>query len=165
MRQELSTDEVSRFIEASPQTLYDLVSDVTRTPEYSSEVVRCTWIGGATGPAVGARFKAINKAGHGPKWPNKPVVTAADPATEFAFARTEPFGGTVAWRYRFVPEGAGTRVTESYEVTKKLTIVGWFIIGTLYGLKDRRSDLRAGMTASLDRIAELTEGANGSAHG
>jgi hypothetical protein len=165
MMQELTTDQVSRYIEASPQALYDLVSDVTRTPEYSSEVVRCTWIGGVTGPAVGARFKAINKAGHGPKWPNKPVVTAAEPAKEFAFARTEPLAGTVAWRYSFSPEGAGTRVTESYEVTKKLTIVGWFIIGTLYGLKDRRSDLRAGMTASLDRIAELTEGTNDPARG
>jgi hypothetical protein len=158
MRQELTTDQVSRHIEATPQVLYDLVSDVTRTPEYSSEVVRCTWLGGATGPAVGARFKAINKAGRGPNWPNKPVVTAADPGREFAFARTEPFAGTVAWRYSFEPEGTGTRVTESYEVTRKLTAVGWFVIGTLYGLKDRRSDLRAGMTATLDRIAKMTEG-------
>jgi hypothetical protein len=165
MRQELSTDHVSRYIEAPPQALYDLVSDVTRTPEYSNEVVRCTWIGGATGPAVGARFKAINKAGRGPKWPNKPIVTAADSGNQFAFARTEPFAGTVEWCYSFVPEGTGTRVTESYEVTKKLTIVGWFIIGTLYGLKDRRSDLRAGMTASLERIAEIVENAKDPARG
>jgi hypothetical protein len=158
MRQELTTDRVSRHIEATPQVLYDLVSDVTRTPEYSNEVVRCTWVGGATGPAVGARFKAINRAGRGPNWPNKPVVTAADPGREFAFARTEPFAGTVAWRYLFEPEGGGTRVTESYEVTKQVTAVGWFVIGTLYGLKDRRSDLRAGMSATLDRIAEMTEG-------
>jgi len=53
-------------------------------------------------------------------------------------------------------DGTGTRVTESYEVTRKLTIVGWFIIGTLYGLKDRRSDLRASMLATLDRLAEIT---------
>jgi hypothetical protein len=46
-------------------------------------------------------------------------------------------------------------------VTKKLTIVGWFIIGTLYGLKDRRSDLRASMAATLDRIAEITEAPSG----
>ena len=90
MRQELTTDQVSRHIEATPRVLYDLVSDVTRTPEYSNEVVRCIWVGGATGPAVGARFKAINSAGRGPNWPNKPVVTAADPGREFAFARTEP---------------------------------------------------------------------------
>ena len=157
MRQELTTDSVSRYIEASPGDLYDIVSDVTRTPEMSPEIVACTWIKGDTGPRVGARFKAINHAGRGPDWPNKPVVVAVDPGREFAFARTEAFAGTVEWRYRFEPEGTGTRVTESYAVTKELTIIGWFIIGTLYGCKDRRSDLRAGMVRTLDRLAEISE--------
>jgi hypothetical protein len=53
--------------------------------------------------------------------------------------------------------GTGTRVTESYAVTKELTIIGWFIIDTLYGCKDRRSDLHVGMEHTLDRLAEITE--------
>jgi hypothetical protein len=159
MRQELTTDSVSRHIEASPDDLYDIVSDVTRQPETSPEIVSCVWIKGATGPQVGARFKATNHAGRGPNWPNKPVVVTADPGREFAFARTEAFAGTVEWRYRFESEGTGTRVTESYAVTKELTIVGWFIIDTLYGLKDRRADLRAGMERTLDRLAEISENA------
>jgi Polyketide cyclase / dehydrase and lipid transport len=157
MRQQLTTDAVDRYIEATPEALYDIVSDVTRTPELSSEVVRCTWIKPATGPEVGARFKAINHAGRGPNWPNKPVVVTADPGREFAFARTEKFAGTLEWRYRFEPDGSGTRVHESYTVTEDLTIVGWFIIGGLYGLKDRRGDLRAGMIQTLDKLAQLTE--------
>lgn len=157
MRQELTTDSVSRYIEASPRDLYEIVSDVTRQPETSPEIVKCTWLGGATGPAVGARFRAINHAGRGPNWPNKPVVTAAKPGHEFAFARTEAFAGTVEWRYTFETEGSGTRVTESYTVTRKLTIIGWFIIDTLYGLKDRQSDLHAGMTATLERLAALVD--------
>ena len=157
MKQELTTDSVERYIEASPESLYALISDVTRTPEYSPEIRRCTWIGGAAGPAVGARFKAINTAGRGPAWPNKPVVLTADPGKEFAFSRTEVGGGTVVWRYTFTPEGTGTRVTESYEVTDPVNALGWFIIDTLYGLKDRRSDLRTGMTTSLERIAAIVE--------
>jgi hypothetical protein len=157
MRQELTTDEVSRYIDASPDDLYNIISDVTRQPETSPEIVKCTWLNGATGPAVGARFRAINHAGRGPNWPNKPVVVTADPGKEFAFARTEAFAGTVEWRYRFHPEGAGTRVTESYTVTKDLTIIGWFIIDTLYGLKDRRTDLRSGMEQTLDRLAQIVE--------
>jgi hypothetical protein len=157
MRQVLTTDTVERYVGASPHALYDLISDVTRTPELTPDIVSCTWLDGATGPAVGARFKAVNHAGRGPNWSNKPVVVTADPDREFAFARTEPFAGTVEWRYRFVAEGEGTRVVESYTVTKNLTVIGWFIIGTLYGLKDRRSDLRASMIATLDRIAELVE--------
>jgi len=157
MRQELTTDSVARHIEASPQVLYDLIADVTRTPELTPDIVRVEWLDGATSAAVGARFKAINKQGRGPNWSNKPMITTLEPGREIAWARTEPFAGTVEWRYRFEPEGTGTRVTESYEVTKPLALMGWFIIGTLYGLKDRRRDLRASMVCTLDRIAELAE--------
>jgi len=66
MRQNLTTDTVERHIEASPELLYDIVSDVTRTPELSPEIVKCTWVKGTTGPEVGARFRAINSAGRGP---------------------------------------------------------------------------------------------------
>jgi hypothetical protein len=41
---------------------------VTRTPEFSPEILRCTWLDGGTGPAVGVRFEAVNKAGRGPAW-------------------------------------------------------------------------------------------------
>jgi hypothetical protein len=165
MKQELTTGAVDRYIEASPQALYELISDVTRTPEITPDIVSCTWLDGASGPAKGARFKAVNRAGRGPNWSNKPVVVAADEGREFAFARTEPFAGTVEWRYKLVPEGTGTRVIESYTVTRQLTIIGWFIIGTLYGLKDRRSDLRNSMIATLDRIAEITEASSQPAPG
>lgn len=162
MRQELTTDTVDRYIEASPETLYDFIADVTRTPERTTDIVHCEWLDGATGPAVGARFKATNKQGRGPNWSNKPVVTVAKRGEEFSFTRTEPFAGTILWRHRFVPEGTGTRMSESYEVIKPLTVVGWFIIDTLYGMKDRQSGLRASMQQSMDRVAEVVEpAANG----
>ena len=157
MRQDLTTDQVDRYIEAPPEVLYELIADVTRTPELTPDIVKVEWLDGATEAVVGARFKATNRQGRGPDWHNKPVITVADAGREIAWARTEPFAGTVQWRYRFEPEGTGTRVTESYEVTKPLRLMGWFIIGTLYGLKDRRADLRASMERTLDRLAELTE--------
>jgi hypothetical protein len=157
MRQELTTDSASRYIEATPEALYTLISDVTRTPEYSPEVVKCTWIKGATGPAVGARFKAINHAGRVPDWPNKPIVTVTEPGRLFAFERTEVGGGTIEWRYVFEAQGTGTLVTESYTVLKNVNALGWFIIDTLAGLKDRQTDLQTGMTISLERIAAIVE--------
>lgn len=157
MKQQLTADKASRYIEATPDALYALISDVTRTPEYSPEVVKCTWIKGARGPAVGARFKAINHAGRVPDWPNKPIVTAAEPGRTFAFERTEIGGGTIEWRYQFDPQGTGTLVTESYKVLKDVNALGWFIIDTLAGLKDRQTDLKRGMTVSLERIAAIVE--------
>lgn len=155
MRQLFDHDEVSRYIEATPEALYDLVTDVTRTPELSPDIVSCTWLDGATGPAVGARFKSVNDGRGKPNWSNKPIVTVADRGREFVFARTEPFAGTIQWRYVFTPQESGTLVTESYSVVRPLTILGWFIIGTLYGRKDRTSELRASMEQTLDRIAEV----------
>jgi uncharacterized protein YndB with AHSA1/START domain len=157
MRQELDHDSVSVRMEAPPEVVYALVADITRTPEFSPEILECTWLDGATGPAVGARFKARNKVPNRPAWHNKPIVTVVDPPREFAFARTEPFGGTVEWRYGFEPDGAGTVVTESYTVTRAMGRVGWFIIGTLFARKDRRADLRAGMEQTLERIRTTAE--------
>jgi Polyketide cyclase / dehydrase and lipid transport len=158
--QTLDNDSVTTYMEAEPAVVYELVSDVTRMPEFSPEIRRCTWLDGATGPAVGARFAAVNKVQRGPGWTNKPVVTVVEPGREFAFARTEKFGGTVVWTYKFEPKGTGVRVTESYEVTRPISPIGWFVIGGLFGRKDRRADLRAGMEQTLERMRVVAERAS-----
>jgi hypothetical protein len=157
MIQSLDHDTVSLRMQATPDTVYALVSDVTRTPEFSPEILECTWLDGATGPAVGARFKARNKVANRPAWHNKPVVTVAEPGRQFSFARTEPFGGTVEWTYAFEPDGDGTLVKESYAVTKQLHPIGWFIIGVLFARKDRQTDLRGGMEQTLERLRTVAE--------
>lgn len=159
MMQQLDRDEVVRVVHASPDEVYRLISDVTRTPEYSPEVVQCTWQDGATEAVVGARFAAKNKVGRGPAWTNHPVVTLAEPGRAFAVSRTEKGAGTIVWRYDLEPHPDGTLIRQSYEVASPVTRLGWFIIGILYGLKDRRAGLRANMDASLARLAEVVEAA------
>lgn len=155
--QHLDRDEVSLLIQAPARELYELVADVTRTPEFSPAVVRCTWLDGATGPAVGARFEAVNTTGAGRTWKNRPVVTAAVPGREFAFSRSEPFAGTLLWRYTFAGENGGTRVTESYEVTKPVTRLGWFVIERVFRAGDVPAGLRAGMQTTLERLRATAE--------
>ena len=152
--QQLDHDQRTATIPAPPELLYGIVSDVTRTPEYSPDVASCRWLDGATGPAVGARFEAVNTA-NGKSWKNRPVVTAAEPGRAFAFARTEPLAGTVAWRWSFEPVGDGTRVTVGYEVTKPITRLGWFVIERVFRGGDRRVALGRGMEQSLARLQEL----------
>jgi Polyketide cyclase / dehydrase and lipid transport len=155
--QTLDHDQVRVHIDAPPEAVYALVADVTRTPKFSPEIQRCTWLDGATGPAAGARFEAVNKVSRGPAWKNRPVVIAAQPGREFAFSRTERLAGTLVWRYRLEPDGTGTRLTESYEVTRPISRLGWFIIDRLFGCHDRRAELRAGMHQTLQRIRETAE--------
>jgi ribosome-associated toxin RatA of RatAB toxin-antitoxin module len=155
--QQLDRDRVSILVQASPEDLYAVVSDVTRTPEFSPAVVSCRWLDGATGPVVGARFEAVNTTEAGKTWKNRPVVITAEPGREFAFSRTEPFAGTLVWRYRFEPEDDGTRVTESYEVTRPISRVGWFVIERIFRAGDVEAGLRAGMRETLERLRATAE--------
>lgn len=156
MTQTLDRDAVSLVVPAAPDRVYALVSDVTRTPEYSPEVTSCTWVSPVDHPRPGDRFRAVNNVGRGRPWTNTPVVVTATPGREFAFARTERMAGTVEWRFVLEPVGDDTTlVTQSYEVTAPVSRLGWFWIGTVYGRKNRRADLRRGMEQSLERIREI----------
>lgn len=155
--QTLDRDEVSTVVAAPPEVVYGLVADVTRTPDFSPEITSCRWLDGATGPAVGARFEAVNTNARGKSWRNRPVVTVAEPGRAFAVTRSEPFSGTITWRYRLEPVDGGTRVVESYEVERPVSRIGWFVIERVFGDRDRRGALNAGMRTTLERLKAAAE--------
>ena len=157
MTQRTSHDAVSIDIAAPPDEVYALVSDITRMGEWSPECVQCTWAKGATGPEVGARFKARNKGGRGPAWGNTPTVTAAEPGHEFAFNRKGPGVGSYTWRYVMEPTTTGTRLTESFDAEKVLGPVMTLITEKWTGSSDRDADLRRGMTTTLARLKAAAE--------
>jgi hypothetical protein len=154
--QPLTRDQVALHIDAEQQTLYSMVADVTRTPEWSPEVVACRWIDGATGPAVGARFRARNKL-RWFAWSNSPVVVTADPGREFTFSRAERGGGELVWRYRFEPAETGTTVIESYEVIRRVPMALSWMLRLVLGVQDHRAHLKAGMHTSLLRLKDTAE--------
>jgi len=143
------------YVEASPVRVYQLVSDITRMGEWSPETYLCTWVDGATGPVVGARFKGHNRRGL-LRWCNTPEVIAATPGREFAFRRVV-LGNEVHWRYRMQPDGSGTRLSESYEVLTPSP--GWMnrLVGLLMGVNDREADLLLGMRTTLERMRYALE--------
>ena len=150
--------EARIHVSAPAEKVYDLVSDVTRIPEWSPECVRCEWIGGATGPAVGAHFKGTNKRSF-IRWSTKPRVVAAEPGQEFAFvANAIPVGDTTKWTYRFEPSpSGGTDVTESFEIVHD--VPRYIVLGEkIMGIKDRKADLEANMQQTLERIKSAAEG-------
>jgi len=50
-------DSVTVTMAASPAQVWALVSDVTKIGRYSPETFEAEWLDGATGPAVGVRFR------------------------------------------------------------------------------------------------------------
>jgi uncharacterized protein YndB with AHSA1/START domain len=152
-----TTVEVSMHVDAAPETVYAVVSDVRRMGEWSPETIRCEWIEGATGPAVGARFKGTNKRGFA-TWSTKPTVVAADPGREFAF----DVGADTRWTYRFEPDDGGTRLSESFEMLRDLRWYYAFAERWMMRVKDRRGDLERGMTTTLGRIKQVVESGSSS---
>lgn len=101
-------------IEASPDEVYAILTDLSRISELSPECYRAEWEGGATGPAVGARFRGYNRHA-GNEWDAGCVVAAANPGEEWAFEVPADDGRSTTWRYEIEPTGSGCRVTESFD--------------------------------------------------
>jgi hypothetical protein len=125
-------------------------------PSGVPECRRCEWIGGANGPAIGARFKGTNQHGVA-RWSTKPRVVTADEGREFAFVVGHLWRDMTKWTYRFEPQGDGTTVTESFEMLADLP---WYFLlsdRVLMGVKDRKSDLEANMRETLRRLKSAAE--------
>lgn len=146
-------DTATVTIAAPPDAVWRMVADVTRMGEWSPECRSCRWTGSRREPVAGARFVGFNRRGWA-GWATTNVVEEAEPGRSFVF-RVRETG--VRWRYRFEPEGDGTRVTELRDLSDART---WLIrlAGPFVGGFDRHADeLRAGMRATLDRLKATAE--------
>jgi uncharacterized protein YndB with AHSA1/START domain len=102
----------SILVNASPEIVYRLVTDVAGMGAWAVENERNVWLGGATGAAVGARFRGHNRRGWR-RWSTTATVVAAQPGHLFAF-RVTSFGMPVSvWAYDVHPTTDGCEVTES----------------------------------------------------
>lgn len=146
---------VTVHMKATPDAIWDLVSDVTKIGRYSPETFEAEWLDGATGPAVGASFRGhVKRNGRGPTYWTKCEVIASEPGREFAFAVGGAGQKVVnTWRYRLEPSGEGTDVTESYELQPILPIrLYWAVAGRARGKTNER-----GMRQTLERIKAEVE--------
>jgi uncharacterized protein YndB with AHSA1/START domain len=140
-------------INAPPEKVYAMITDVTRMGEWSPECVRAEWVGGATGPVAGARFKGHNKLGLA-RWSTTPTVKVADAGKEFAFETGKPGKEDTRWTYRLSPKDGGTELTESFVALR---------YGALMKLISRPENRTAKLTGdiqqTLERIKQAAEGA------
>ncbi|HVE26770.1 MAG TPA: SRPBCC family protein [Sporichthya sp.] len=149
------TDSVTLHMNAPPGVVWELVTDVTRIGEFSPETLEGRWVGGATGPAVGARFQGhVKRNGRGPMYWTTCTITRCEPGRDFAFTVEVPVMKPVnTWRYQLTPAGDGTDVTESFTLTPSLFVrTYWTLFGGMRSKTNRR-----GMTETLNRIKTVAE--------
>lgn len=147
---------VTLHINSPADKIWALVSDVTRMGEYSPEVIEAEWIGGATGPAVGVRYRGHVRRNE--NWPflywTTCEITECAPGGVFEFAvmmRDRPIN---TWRYEFrATQEGGTDVTESFDLGDNLYTRIWRPLGGF--LRERRN--QRDMLRTLERIKAVAE--------
>ena len=148
----MSNPSASMVVPAPPEKVWALVADVTRMGEWSPETRSAEWIDGATGPDVGARFKGHNQRGPIARWTTTCTVIESEPGRVFAFAVGDPESPDTVWRYSFVPApDDATMVTETCEIQKPIP-VKYRIGNLLFGVTDRRGDLKQGIEKTLAKL-------------
>ena len=141
---------VTRVIDSPLDEVWRKVSDLTRMGEWSPENKGGEWIKGATGPAVGARFKGRNSNGK-KSWSTVVEVTEFEPSKKISFALMVGPSAWCDWIYEVEPSGGGTLVTHSW-VDRRGKFSKW-LGGLVSGVSDRASHNRRNMEATLAALA------------
>ena len=147
-------DSVTVHMAAPPERVWDLVSDVTRIGEFSPETFEAEWLDGATGPAVGAKFRGhVKRNGKGPIYWATCTVMVSEPGREFTFGTA---GKTEAVERVALPARAQRRwhrrhrVVHAREQAVAPPVLGAARLGA-------RQTNRNGMRTTLERVKAVVE--------
>jgi hypothetical protein len=148
---------VTVSMKAPADKIWNLIADIHSTGKFSPEVIEAEWLGGATGPALGARFRGHVKRNEiGPVYWTTCEVTACEPGREFGFAVLLGSKPVNNWHYLLTPTDGATDVTESFRLDDSLAMKLFSIFG---GQLRRRRNIRD-MRKTLERMKVVVEGSN-----
>ena len=131
-------------------------SDLPRMGEWSTENTGGTWQKGATGAAVGARFKGTNQNGK-KTWSTTATVTTCQPGRGLAFDVSVGPIAVSQWQYVIEPLGPNpSRVTESTNDRRARWLLR--LTAKASGVADRPAANRASMEHTLERLEATATG-------
>ncbi len=149
-------------VAAGPRKLWALISDPTVPARFSEELRSVEWLDGATGPAVGARFRGHNEMANFGAWSTECTITACDPERRFAWVVGDPADPAASWSFELDmlgpwrtrlrqhvtigERGSGTASMIHAEPEREQRVLGW-----------RRKALRRAMQTTVEGIRDLAE--------
>ena len=152
---DVPTLEVSTTIDAPPEQVWQLVSDLRRMPRWSPQCAK-TFVRGGGRVGLGSRMININRKGL-LVWPTQSKVVRYEPGREIAFRIKENF---TVWSFTLQPEGTGTKVVQRREAPQGISDISVRLTKVaLGGVDDFTDDLRAGMARTLAGIKADAEAA------
>lgn len=144
--------EVTVEVAAGPAQVWAVLSDPTRTGEWSHECHTVSWVDGHDRAEVGAQFRGRNRA-RMMRWTRTCTITDVEPDRRLVF-RTH--GGyppdSTEWRFDLAPTpSGGTRITQSFRIIAMPRYLELTIVLLLPPHRDRRSAL----SDDLVRLGEV----------
>ena len=158
---ECPTVEVDVLIDASPEVVWSIVSDIELPVQFSSELQRAEWVDGASGACLGARFVGYNQHPAIGEWQTTSTVSDLEPNRVFGWSVGEPSDPSASWRFVLTPEGNGTRLTQWVRMGPARSGINIAIDAMPDKeskiLRRRLEEHRANMQANLEGIKALAE--------
>jgi hypothetical protein len=160
---------VSLEVSCAPLAAWQLVTDVRRIGEFSTECIDARWLDGATRPSDGARFEGTNRvvdeaAQSEYIWIRPCTVIAARKPERFSYMVGDRYDGTPAtvWEVMIEPTTAGCRITQRFRhLPRGMSGIRHQADGDPGRAKtiieERSLVLSAGMTETLQRMKQMLE--------
>ena len=146
--------ETNRRISATPQEVWEIISDLESMGTLSPENSGGRGGKGVTGVEKGAIFRGKNKNGFR-QWSTKVLITECEPPKKLSFSLRVGGKDWCEWSYQIDAVEDGCVVTESWTDmrTKLQEKIGWLVSG----VSDRASHNLKNMEATLENLALLAE--------
>ncbi|MDJ0465712.1 SRPBCC family protein [Streptomyces sp. H27-C3] len=155
------TVESRAWIDASPERVWELVSDIGLMPELSTELQSVRWLDGVTGPSLDARFAGHNKHESLGEWTTTSHLVEYEPRRLLAWAVEDPEHPTATWRFSLESHEGGTELRQWMRMGPARSGIS-FAIDRMPDKEQkivfvRLREIEHSITATLDAIKKLAE--------
>ena len=153
---------VSIDIAAPPERVWELISDVTLLPRFSTELQHAQWAEGFDAPALGAQFLGTNRHRAIGEWTTTSHIVEFEPPRVFGWAVGDPEMCAATWQFEADPIPQGTRLRYTAKLGPGRSGVTMLIEREPHRADEivarRLVQWEAGMRATVAGIRELAEG-------
>ena len=146
--------EDSVHIDAPPERVWGLVSDVLRMPDWSPQVESTRLRSGFDSVGLGTQFTNRNRDGE-LVWTTHAEVVRFEPYREIAYRIEENW---VIWSFAITAEGDGVELVQRRETPEGISDLSLELTnGFMGGVEVFTASMRAGMRQTLERIKAEAE--------
>jgi uncharacterized protein YndB with AHSA1/START domain len=153
---------VERVVDASLETVWELITDIALMPRFSSELQRVKWADGFDAPCIGARFVGVNRHPNVGEWTTTSTVLEYDRPRIFSWAVGDLGNPAATWQFELTPSDAACAVLYTARIGPGPSGVTMLIERqpdrAARIIADRLGALSSAMAATLAGIAGLAEG-------